>query len=116
MNLVVFGLTISSSWGNGHATLWRSLCRGLHARGHDVTFFERDVPYYEQARDLLDPDGCTLRLYSNWEEIARDAREALNASDVGLVTSYCPDGAIAAATVLDSRARVKVFYDLDTPI
>lgn len=116
MNLVVFGLTISSSWGNGHATLWRSLCRGLQARGHDVTFFERDVSYYAQARDLLDPDGCTLHLYASWKEVAADAQRALNAADVGLVTSYCPDGAIAAATVLDSRARVKVFYDLDTPI
>jgi hypothetical protein len=26
MKLVIFGLTVSSSWGNGHATLWRALC------------------------------------------------------------------------------------------
>lgn len=116
MNLVVFGLTISSSWGNGHATLWRSLCRGLQARGHEVTFFERDVPYYAQARDIHHPDGCRLRLYSQWEDVALDAKRALDAADVGLVTSYCPDGAIAAETVLDSRARLKIFYDLDTPV
>ncbi len=116
MNIVVFGLTISSSWGNGHATLWRSLCRGLHARGHEVTFFERDVSYYAQARDMEDPQGCELRLYASWADAAADARRALDGSDVGIVTSYCPDGAVASQMVLDSRARVKVFYDLDTPI
>ena len=51
MKLVIFGLTISSSWGNGHATLWRALCRGLHARGHEIVFYERDVPYYARHRD-----------------------------------------------------------------
>ena len=38
MKLVVFGLTISSSWGNGHATLWRGLQRALAERGWQVTF------------------------------------------------------------------------------
>ena len=59
MNIVVFGLTISSSWGNGHATIWRGLCRALGARGHRVTFFERDVPYYAAHRDATMPAGCT---------------------------------------------------------
>jgi len=27
MKLVIFGLSVSSSWGNGHATLWRGLIR-----------------------------------------------------------------------------------------
>ena len=62
MKLVIFGLTISSSWGNGHATLWRGLCRGLNALGHEVTFFERDVPYYAHARDAEHTGGCELRL------------------------------------------------------
>src|SRR5881275_914110 len=57
MKLVVFGLTMSSSWGNGHATLWRGLCRSLVRRGHEVVFFERDVPYYAAHRDLIALDG-----------------------------------------------------------
>ena len=57
MKLVIFGLSISSSWGNGHATLWRGLCRALIGRGHDVYFFERDVPYYAANRDLLEMPG-----------------------------------------------------------
>jgi spore maturation protein CgeB len=116
MNIVIFGLTISSAWGNGHATLWRGLCRALHRRGHSVRFFERDVPYYAQHRDLESPDGCTLTLYSDWSGVAMVAEEALRAADVALVSSYCPDGRPAARAVLGSRAGVKVFYDLDTPV
>jgi len=116
MKLVIFGLTISSSWGNGHATLWRALCRGLHARGHEIVFYERDVPYYARHRDQHEPQGCTLRLYSQWEDVLTEARRTLRDADVGMVTSYCPDARVAAAVVLDSTAALKVYYDLDTPV
>jgi spore maturation protein CgeB len=116
MKLVIFGLTISSSWGNGHATLWRALCRGLHARGHEVVFFERDVPYYARHRDQREPQGCELRLYSEWEEVVPEARRRLRDADVGMVTSYCPDARAASQAVLDSPAASKVYYDLDTPV
>jgi spore maturation protein CgeB len=115
VKLVIFGLTISSSWGNGHATLWRGLCRALAGRGHDVTFFERDVPYYASHRDTREPQGCRLRLYADWSEVRADAGRALEAADVGMVTSYCPDGPEASELVLDSPA-LRVFYDLDTPV
>ena len=116
MRISIFGLTITSSWGNGHATLWRALCRALVARGHRVTFFERDVPYYHQHRDLRALEGVEICLYSKWSEVEDLARQRLNDSDVGLVTSYCADGPAASALVLDSRAAVKIFYDLDTPV
>ena len=116
MKLVIFGLTISSSWGNGHATLWRALCRALRARGHEVIYFERDVPYYAAHRDETRPDGCDLRLYAGWDEVAAEARRALLDADVGMVTSYCPDGRAASAAVLDAPRAIKVFYDLDTPV
>ncbi|HEY0970250.1 MAG TPA: glycosyltransferase [Gemmatimonadales bacterium] len=116
MKLVVFGLTVSSSWGNGHATLWRALCRALARRGHRVVFFERDVAYYAAHRDLAELPGGTLHLYPSWEEVrARAARELADA-DVGMVTSYCPDGIEAAELLLDSGARLRTFYDLDTPV
>src|SRR4051812_12388023 len=110
MKLVIFGLTISSSWANGHATLWRGLCRALHARGHEVLFFERDVSYYAAHRDEREPRGCSLRLYSAWKDVSAEARRCLREADVGIVTSYCPDGRAAAMEVLASRA-FKVFYD-----
>jgi spore maturation protein CgeB len=116
MRLVIFGLTISSSWGNGHATIWRGLCRALHARGHEIVFFERDVPYYARDRDDVQPRGCDLRLYGEWEEIAADARRLVREADVAMVTSYCPDGRAAARMVVDNCPALKVFYDLDTPV
>ncbi len=69
MRIVVFGLTVSSSWGNGHATLWRALLGALRTRGHHVTFFERDVPYYAAHRDLTTLHAHTLRLYQNWSDV-----------------------------------------------
>lgn len=116
MKLVIFGLTISSSWGNGHATLWRGLCRALGERGHAVTFFERDVPYYAAHRDAIEPAGCHLRLYGDWETVRPAAEEAVSDADVAIVTSYCPDGRDASSLVLDSACRLRAFYDLDTGV
>jgi len=116
MTIVIFGLTISSAWGNGHATLWRGLCRALHRRGHHVRFFEKDVPYYAGHRDLPQPEGCALTLYPEWSAVAADAARAADQADAVVVTSYCPDGRDASALSLASKAAVKVFYDLDTPV
>ena len=115
MKLVIFGLTISSSWGNGHATLWRGLCRALGARGHDVTFFERNVPYYAAHRDTMSPEGCRLHLYESWDEVKSDAETTLSDADVGMVTSYCPDSRNVCEVLHASRA-MSVFYDLDTGV
>lgn len=116
MKLVVFGLAVSSSWGNGHATLWRGLCRALARRGHRVVFFERDVPYYARHRDLHElPDG-ELCLYPDWEGVRERAGRELAEADAGMVTSYCPDGVAASQLLLDSRSPLKLFYDLDTPV
>lgn len=71
MKLAIFGLTLSSSWGNGHATLWRGLCRALAVQGHRIVFFERDVPYYTTTRDLFELPGTDLVLYPDWESMRR---------------------------------------------
>lgn len=117
MKLVIFGLAVSSSWGNGHATLWRGLCKALARRGHHVVFFERDVPYYAAHRDLTAlPGGGRLVLYPDWREAVPAARRQLADADAAMVTSYCPDGIAAADLVLDSAVPVRAFYDLDTPV
>lgn len=116
MKLVIFGLTVSSSWGNGHATLWRGLIRALARRGHEVVFFERDVPYYASHRDLCDIPGGRLHFYEDWEETLPLARRELDDADAAAVTSYCPDGRAASRLVLASPAAARVFYDLDTPV
>jgi spore maturation protein CgeB len=117
MKLVIFGLTISSSWGNGHATLWRGLCRALIRRGHRVVFYERDVPYYAAHRDLHElPAGGELRLYCQWQEAAEAASRDLADAEAAIVTSYCPDAVAAGDLLLSSRVERRIFYDLDTPV
>ncbi len=116
MKFAIFGLTVSSSWGNGHATLWRGLCKALARRGHSVVFFERDTPYYASHRDLTELPGGELILYSSWSEIRPQALRHANEADVAMVTSYCSDGIAASDLVLDSLAGLRVFYDLDTPV
>jgi spore maturation protein CgeB len=117
MKLAIFGLTISSSWGNGHATLWRGICRSLASHGHAVHFFERDVPYYARYRDYTDPPrGVTLHLYEEWAAVLPTARQHLADADVSMVTSYCPDALAASDLCFDSPVRLKTFYDLDTGV
>ncbi len=115
MKFVVFGLTISSTWGNGHATLWRGLCKALARAGHSVVFFERDVPYYADTRDCIDIPRGRLMLYRDWEDIRGEAANELHDADVAMITSYCVDGVAAADLVLEARGT-RVFYDLDTPV
>ena len=117
MHLVIFGLTVSSSWGNGHATLWRSLIKAMLRRGHTVSFYERDLPFYANARDLHTlPSGGNLYLYEDLDDLRPQIKRDLACADIALCTSYCPDGRAAGALILDSQATIKAFYDLDTPV
>ena len=53
LNITILGLSITSSWGNGHATTFRALVKELQKAGHRVTFLERDVPWYADHRDTV---------------------------------------------------------------
>jgi spore maturation protein CgeB len=116
MKIVIFGLSISSAWGNGHATLLRGLCRELNNAGHEIEFFERDVPYYAAHRDAARFDFLNLHLYPDWDAALPTARQALRRADVVMVTSFCPDGASASFEALQSNTVRKIFYDMDTPV
>jgi spore maturation protein CgeB len=116
VQLVIFGLSVSSAWGNGHATLWRGLCFALRQMGHRVVFFERDVPYYAAHRDPLEVCGCDVRLYPDWDSVRVEAQRELQGADAAIVTSYCPDAREATRAMLSSRVGVRAFYDLDTPV
>jgi spore maturation protein CgeB len=117
MHFVIFGLTLSSSWGNGHATLWRGLLKALSARGHTAVFYEKDVSYYRDTRDGWEPpEGVCLRLYAELTDHISEVNRELEDAEAGIVTSYCPDGSFVSRLLLESPARLKVFYDLDTPI
>lgn len=117
MKLVIFGLALSSSWGNGHATLWRGLLRALAAQGHTITFFEKDVPYYAAHRDPWpQPPAVELALYESFAADHGRMSRALQSADAAIVTSFCPEGAAVCDLVLASSVPFRCFYDLDTPV
>src|ERR1700682_3673578 len=116
LKIVIFGLSITSSWGNGHATTYRALARTLEARGHHIVFFEGDREWFAPTRHIPQPPFCRLYIYESWNEILPAVRRELADSDVALVGSYFPDGLRAIEELFDSRAEVKAFYDIDTPI
>ena len=116
MKIVIFGLSITSSWGNGHATTYRALARALHQRRHQVIFFERNQEWYASNRDMPEPPFCDTRIYEKWSEVRPVVRRELKDCDVAIVGSYFPDAMKAIPEIFDSRAAVKSFYDIDTPI
>lgn len=115
MRLVVLGLSLSSSWGNGHATTYRALLKAFAARGHDILFLERDVPWYRDQRDLADPDFCTLTFYADLDDLRSHAAEIARA-DAVIVGSYVPEGVAVGAFVQATATGVTAFYDIDTPV
>jgi spore maturation protein CgeB len=116
MKIVIFGLTLSSSWGNGHATPYRALLRGLRQLGHEVWFYEKDVEYYYWRRDFREVDYCELVLYLEWNDVRQQALQHAAQADAVIIGSFCPEGARIADEVLALEKPLKVFYDLDTPV
>jgi spore maturation protein CgeB len=114
LDIVVLGLSITSSWGNGHATTYRGLARALHARGHRVLFLERDVPWYAENRDLPRPPYGRTELYDGLGDLERFAGD-IAAADLVVVGSYVPDGRAVATWVLEHARGLTAFYDIDTP-
>jgi spore maturation protein CgeB len=115
MNVVFFGLSITSSWGNGHATNYRALVRALHERGHRVLFLEREAPWYAQNRDMPDPPWGRTELYEDPADIERFENDVRTA-DLVIVGSYVPDGAVVADWALDTCSGIVAFWDIDTPL
>jgi len=116
MKLVVLGLSLSSSWGNGHATTYRALLRAFAQRGHEVLFLERDVPWYASHRDLSDPDYCRLALYRDLDELRSRWREEVATADAVIVGSFVPDGVAVGRWAQETARGVVAFYDIDTPV
>jgi len=116
VKITIFGLTLSSSWGNGHATPYRAILSALHRRGARAIFYEQDAPYYAVHRDFHSSPDCDLKLYSCWEDVRAAALSDAAESDIVINASYCPDGARISDEVLEIEGPLHVFYDLDTPI
>ena len=116
LRIVILGLTITSSWGNGHATTYRGLVRGLARRGHDILFLERDKPWYAEHRDLAEPPYGTTILYDDLDALRGRWSSAIADADLVIVGSYVPDGIEIGRLVQNLARGVTAFYDIDTPV
>ncbi|HEX6533325.1 MAG TPA: glycosyltransferase [Gemmatimonadaceae bacterium] len=116
LDIVILGLSITSSWGNGHATTYRGLVRELTARGHRVLFLERDVPWYAENRDLPKPPYGRTALYRGLGELRRRWADAVRNADLVIVGSYVPDGVAVGEWVTSTARGATAFYDIDTPV
>ena len=115
LRITVLGLSLSSSWGNGHATTWRALLRAFAARGHDILFLERDVPWYAAHRDLRDPGFCRLEFYRDLAGLEA-WRGDLAAADAVIIGSFVPEGVAVGSFVQRMARGATAFYDIDTPV
>ena len=115
LDICVFGLSITSSWGNGHATTYRSLIKALARRGHKILFFERDVPWYAENRDLAEPPYCRTILYRTFDELTA-WRETIAQADLVILGSYVPEADQCVKWLKQLTPGCLVFYDIDTPV
>ncbi|WP_114783743.1 CgeB family protein [Botryobacter ruber] len=116
MNIVILGLSITSSWGNGHATTFRGLVRELNNLKHEVLFLERDVPWYASSRDLPNPEYCQTELYQSLDDLKQRFTEQVREADLVIVGSYVPEGVQVGEWVVQTARGIKAFYDIDTPV
>ena len=116
MKIVVYGLSVTSSWGNGHATTYRALLKALAHRGHRIYFVEKDVEWYRNNRDMPEPVICTVELYDSWQQSSGRLLAMSKDADVIIIGSYFPDAITATRELLQSVTCPILFYDIDTPI
>ncbi len=116
LSIVILGLSITSSWGNGHATTYRALVRALAARGHSLLFLERDKPWYADNRDLPHPPYGRTELYDSLEELQDRFATDVSRADLAIVGSFVPDGIAVGRWAVKTARGLTAFYDIDTPI
>ncbi len=116
LDIVIIGLSITSSWGNGHATTYRGLVRELSARGHRILFLERDQPWYADNRDMPSPPFGRTVLYDSLTELETVHADAVRDADLVIVGSYVADGLDVGQWVTRIARGATAFYDIDTPV
>lgn len=118
MRIAFFGSSLVSAYWNGACTYYRGIVRALHARGHEVVFYEPDAFDRQAHRDIADPPWARVIVYQPRDERAvRDlvagAAEAdvvVKASGVGVYDAVLEE---AVAELEGPEARI--FWDVDAP-
>ncbi len=116
LNCVFLGLSITSTWGNGHATTYRGLLKELFARGHRLTFLERDVPWYAENREFDAAPYCEIGLYQSISELKDRWSDLVRTADAVVIGSYVPEGIAVSRWINSAASSLVAFYDIDTPV
>jgi spore maturation protein CgeB len=119
MRIAFFGSSLVSAYWNGAATYYRGIVRALHARGHQVTFYEPDAYERQRHRDIADPDYARVVVYAGEgtagvEAALADARGAdlvVKASGVGVFDELLEREVLA----LRRPETLVAFWDVDAP-
>src|SRR5690606_27570107 len=93
----------------------RSLVKALQARGHQITFFEKDVPWYASHRDLPDPSYCDTILYRHLKEL-HPQDSVLTRADLVILGSCVPDSEALLNWLRPFAPPCLAYYDIDTPV
>lgn len=116
LNIVILGLSVTSSWGNGHATTYRGLIRGLASRGHRILFLERDVPWYAENRDQPCMSEARIQLYRDVPDLLARFEGEVGRAHLVIVGSFVPEGIRVGEWVTSVAKGITAFYDIDTPV
>lgn len=114
--IAILGLSITSSWGNGHATTYRALAKALALRGHTITFLERDTPWYRAHRDFSHSAFVGIKLYYSLADLKRRFGSMIAEADAVLVGSFVPEGIAVGEWAILTASGPVAFYDIDTPV
>lgn len=118
MRFAFFGSSLVSSYWNGACTYYRGLIRALHARGHQVTFYEPMAYERQQHRDIEDPSYARVVIYPAQSEgdVLSTVQSARSSADVVIKTSGVGvHDHLLEAAVLDLGAPMTIFWDVDAP-
>ena len=118
-DIAFFGSSLVSAWWNGACTYYRGIIRGLHERGHRVTFFEPVAYSRQEHRDIADPDWARVVIYPAEEaDEVRAVVERARGMDVVVKTSgvgVFDDVLEKSVAGLAGPATTTVFWDVDAP-
>ncbi|MGR6328139.1 CgeB family protein [Sphingomonas sp. XXL09] len=116
MKIAFYGSSLVSSYWNGAATYYRGILKALHARGHDITFYEPDAFDRQQHRDIEAPPYAKSVVYPATVDALNDVLAEAATADVVIKANGVGvfDAELLEGIVRHARAdAIRIFWDVD---
>jgi len=113
--IVILGLSITSSWGNGHASTYRGLAKDCGRAAHVVSFSSANrngMPRIVICRVRPIAGSSCIRALEN----SRSALGGTFGRQPGCGGLVRPEGAAIGCWVTSTAEGSTAFYDIDTPV